>query len=110
MLRQMLESLGYTTECKKDGKAALGCFAEETAAGRAFAAIILDLTIPGGMGGVDTVAEIRKTNKTIPVFVASGYSDDPVMMGPGDYGFTASFPKPFTLEELSDLLNKYLSV
>ncbi len=68
--------------------------------------MIFDLTIPGGMGGMEAVAEIRKLNKEIPVFVASGYADNSVMKNPVEYGFTASISKPFTIAELSEMLNK----
>jgi len=86
----------------------LTSFIEETNAGRPFAAIILDLTIPGGMGGKETIVEIRKLNTEIPVFVLSGYAEDPVIADPADYGFTDSLCKPFTMEKLSEMLNKNL--
>jgi len=60
------------------------------------------------MGGVDTVANIRKTDRDVPVFVASGYAEDPVMKSPANYGFTASICKPFRISELSEMLNKYM--
>jgi PAS domain S-box-containing protein len=107
-LRQMLESMGYTVACKNDGKEALDFYMSENKAGRKFTAMIFDLTVPGGMGGIEAVKEIRKVNKNVPVFVTSGYADDPVLKNPVTYGFTASIPKPFTMEELSELLGKYL--
>ena len=61
------------------------------------------------MGGEAAVAEIRKLNTDVPVFVASGYADDPVMQNPTGYGFTASISKPFTLNKLSELLNQYVT-
>jgi CheY-like chemotaxis protein len=69
--------------------------------------MILDMTIPGGMGGKEATAEIRKLNAEIPVFVASGYADDPVMKNPAEFGFTASLCKPFRMAELAKLLNEY---
>jgi CheY-like chemotaxis protein len=106
--RQMLEMLGYTVVCKNDGKEAINFFINETKAGRRFSAMIFDLTIAGGMGGMEAVAEIRKLNKNIPIFVASGYSDNSVIKKPIEYGFTASISKPFTIAALSEMLNKYL--
>jgi PAS domain S-box-containing protein len=103
---KMLESLGYIAECKNNGKEALDFFINETGAKRTFAAMIFDLTIPGGMGGIEAVGEIRKLNKEIPVFVMSGYADNSTMKNPLDYGFTASIPKPFTIAELSEMLNR----
>jgi CheY-like chemotaxis protein len=106
----MLESLGYSVACKNDGKEAIDFYRVETGAGCRFAAMIFDLTIPGGMGGIEAVAEVRKVNKEIPVFVASGYADNSAMKDPARYGFTASICKPFTIAELSEMLDRYLRV
>jgi PAS domain S-box-containing protein len=103
---EMLELLGYAVAGKNSGKEAVDFYISETGAGRTFAAMIFDLTIPGGMGGIEAVAEIRKLNKEIPVFVASGYADNSAMKNPVDFGFTASIPKPFTIAELSEILNR----
>jgi PAS domain S-box-containing protein len=107
---KMLESLGYTVVCKNDGSEVLDFYINETKANRKFAAMIFDLTVPGGMGGVEAVSKIRKlsTGAEIPVFVASGYADDSVMKKPAEFGFTASISKPFTIVELSEMLNKNL--
>jgi CheY-like chemotaxis protein len=105
---KFLTTLGYSVVCTEDGKETLNLFIEETKAGRPFAAIILDLIIPGGTGGKETIVEIRKLNTEIPVFVVSGYAEDPVMADPADYGFTDSLSKPFSMEELSEMLNKNL--
>jgi CheY-like chemotaxis protein len=61
------------------------------------------------MGGVDFITELRKLDKKIPVFVVSGYAENSVMKNPGTYGFTASISKPFAIEDLSQMLNKYIS-
>jgi CheY-like chemotaxis protein len=103
---KILESMGYAVVEKNNGKEAVDFFIHETKAGHAFATMIFDLTVPGGMGGIEAVAEIRKLNKEIPVFVMSGYADNSTMKNPVDYGFTASIPKPFTIAELSEMLNR----
>ena len=107
--REMLESLGFSVVCQNDGKAAVDFYRSEVEAKRSYAAMIFDLTIPGGMGGIEAVAEVRKFDGKIPVFVASGYADDPVITDPAKYGFTASLSKPFTIEELSEMLNKNMA-
>jgi PAS domain S-box-containing protein len=104
-VRRMLESLGYGVVCRGDGAEAVDLYVEESMAGNAFAAMILDLTIRGGMGGQAAVAEIRKLDRSLPVFVASGYADDPVMRNPAKFGFTASICKPFTIAELAKMLD-----
>jgi PAS domain S-box-containing protein len=104
--RAVLKTMGYTVVLKNDGKAVLDFLTEESAAGRTIAGMILDLTVPGGVGGIETVAEIRKLNPTMPVFVASGYSQDPAMSSPAEYGFTDSICKPFRRVELAEMLER----
>ena len=104
----MLESFGYTVVLKENGKDAVDFFVTETKANRKLTGMVFDLTIPGGMGGKEAIGEIRKICSDTPVFVASGYSVDPIMANPGEYGFTASLCKPFTMTELSRMLEKHL--
>lgn len=103
-LRELLGCFGYSAVCVKDGRDAVKFFIEETKAQRPLTAIILDLTIPNGMGGKETVAEIRKMDSKVPVFVSSGYYADPVIADPKAYGFTASLKKPFAIKELITLI------
>lgn len=105
----MLELMGYTTVCINEGKAALDYFEKECNAGHTIVAIIVDLTIPGGLGGKEIINEIRALNNSIPVFAMSGYADDAVMTNPLQYGFTASIAKPFMRVQLSTMLNNILS-
>ena len=104
----MLATLGYSVVSKENGEDAIDFIASETKANRKIAGMIFDLTVPGGMGGKAAIEEIRKVNKDIPAFVASGYADDPVMKKPTEHGFTASICKPFRRVELSEMLNKYM--
>jgi CheY-like chemotaxis protein len=61
------------------------------------------------MGGEETIKAIRKTAANLPVFVASGYADDPIMQDPVKYGFTSRICKPFVIDELAEMLAKYLT-
>jgi CheY-like chemotaxis protein len=106
-LHDTLESFGYDVVCKESGQEAIDFFLEETLANRKISGMIFDLTVPGGMGGKAAAAGIRKVNIEIPVFVASGYAEDPVKKNPTEYGFTASICKPFRTSELSEMLNTY---
>jgi two-component system cell cycle sensor histidine kinase/response regulator CckA len=105
-IEHMLGSFGYTVVCTKNGKEACRAVIEETKANHAIAGMIFDLTVPGDLGGKEAVAEVRKLNTEVPVFVMSGYDDDPVMADPCKYGFTASICKPFRMAELAKLLEK----
>jgi two-component system, cell cycle sensor histidine kinase and response regulator CckA len=107
-MRTILELFGYTVVCKENGHDAVDFFKSEMTENRTFIGMIFDLTVPGSKGGQAAVAEIRKLNTKIPVFVASGYADDPVMKNPVEFGFSASICKPFVIAELSEMLNNYL--
>jgi len=102
----MLKLMGYTVDYAADGAAALSLINHAAETGKAYIAAIMDLTIPGGMGGKDAVKELRKTEPLLPVFVTSGYSSDPIMTDPGAYGFNDKIPKPFSFEELGELLSR----
>jgi CheY-like chemotaxis protein len=60
------------------------------------------------MGGKETIARFRKQYPNVPVFASSGYSEDPVIANPKEYGFTDSLRKPFLKTELAELLNKHV--
>ncbi|MBL8027899.1 MAG: PAS domain S-box protein, partial [Fibrobacteres bacterium] len=107
--KDMLEFLGYTVICKTDGRAIVDFIAGELKANRSIAGIILDITIPGGMGGKEAVKEIRKLCPETPLFVASGYAEDPVMANPKEHGFTASICKPFNMNGLTEMLGERLT-
>jgi len=107
-IKNMLESFGYSVVCTEDGNEALAFFKSEQIANRKIAGMIFDLTVPSGMGGKAAIGEIRKIDSKIPVFVASGYAEDPVMKTPDAYGFMASICKPFRKSELSEMLNQFI--
>jgi two-component system, cell cycle sensor histidine kinase and response regulator CckA len=104
----ILKALGYAAICVKDGQEGLIFLDRQRACGCNFDAVICDLTLPGGMGGIEIVSIIRQTDEVVPVVVSSGYSEDPVMAYPQKYGFSASIAKPFTVTELQKLLNSVL--
>ncbi|MDM8525275.1 hypothetical protein QUF80_18035 [Desulfococcaceae bacterium HSG8] len=65
--------------------------------------VILDLTVPGGMGGAKTIPELLKIDPKIKAIVSSGYSNDPIMANYQDYGVV---PKPYAMSQLAEVLNK----
>jgi PAS domain S-box-containing protein len=104
----MLSRLGYSViECET-GEQAVTEFLRDWNSKRSIVAAIFDLTIPGEMGGLGAIAEVRKYDIALPVFVASGYAEDPVIARPMDYGFVASLRKPFRSSELAALLADYV--
>ena len=100
----MLQQMGYSVVCVSEGQEAVDLYVNQFRAGIGFAAIILDLTIPGGMGGKEVMAEIRRLNEEVPIFVMSGYADDLVIKNPNEHKFSASLSKPFTIAGLSEML------
>jgi len=104
----MLTMMGYSVTTANDGREAIRLLIEAKKRGETFNAAFLDLTIPGGMGGRETVTVIRKIYPGMPVFATSGFSEDYTMSNPEDYGFAASIRKPYRKNELSELLNRHL--
>jgi PAS domain S-box-containing protein len=105
----IIESFGYTCVCKENGDDAVKYIVEAINAGRPPKALVFDLTVPGGMGGRETLARVRSIAGGIPAIVASGYADDPVMRSPSEHGFIASICKPFRKEELTAVFNRHVS-
>jgi PAS domain S-box-containing protein len=108
MVTWQLERFGYSVVSFSNGKEVLEYYAEAFYTGTPVAGMIFDLTIPGAMGGKEAILEIRNLDSRVPVFVASGYADDPAIAVPHQYGFTGSITKPFTSIELSELLNTHM--
>lgn len=104
----MASSLGYTPVSATDGSIALDYCLKNPDEIPSIKAAILDLTIPGGMGGKETVIHLKKLLPGTPIFATSGYYDDPVISRPQEFGFSASIRKPFKIQELAHLLNKFL--
>jgi len=108
MVARMLKRMGYEVDLASDGDQAIQIYKQAYQSQKPFDLVILDLTIPGGMGGAETMVELLKIDPQVKAIVSSGYSTDPIMAHYKDYGFCAVVPKPYTKNELSDVLNKIL--
>ena len=109
MVGRTLESLGYQMTGAADGAKAVELYREAWESGEPFDAVILDLTTPGGMGGKACMKELLEINPGVKAIVASGYSNDPVMSNPSEYGFSGSVPKPFERVKLANALHRVLN-
>ncbi len=105
----MLSDLGYEAEFASDGHEAIEAYKRAKAAKRPFDTVIIDLTIPGGMGGKETIKKLAELDPKVKAIVSSGYSNDPIMAEFLKYGFCDVVEKPYTLEELSHALHRTLS-
>lgn len=108
-IKEMLETLDYTVETAADGGAALYRLAEAVRKGRPFDILILDLVVPGGIGGLETLARARARFGDVHAIVSSGYSSDSVLSEYAVHGFKAALRKPFNLEELSSTVRRLLA-
>ena len=104
----MLSRLGYTVEYAEKGEEALSKYKEAKKCGKLFDAVILDLTVPGGMGGKKTIEKLIKIDPDVKAIVSSGYSTDPIMANYEKHGFKAVVAKPFDLKELNEAIKKVL--
>lgn len=109
VLGSMLAALGHSVTNSVDGTEAVGLYRQGMASGRPFDAVIMDLTVPGGMGGEAAIEELRKLDPAVRAIVSSGYANNPVLSSYGDYGFSGSLVKPYTLSLLRDELDSVLT-
>jgi PAS domain S-box-containing protein len=100
----MLKFLGYTVEVASDGTEALKRYKRALAMGRPFDAVLLDLIVPGGIGGKEVMERLSEIDPSVKAIVVSGYAQDPVITDFREHGFIAAIAKPFTLDELSRTL------
>ncbi|MDP2644710.1 MAG: ATP-binding protein, partial [Desulfobacterales bacterium] len=108
MAGRMLKKLGYEVEFAADGAGAVEIYKKAKESEKPYDAVILDLTIPGGMGGKETINKLLEIDPEVKAIVSSGYSNDPVMSNFRGYGFSGEVPKPFAMKELEKVLHEVL--
>jgi len=107
--RNMLECLGYSVTVAKDGTEAIAIYRMAMVSGEPFDSILMDLTIPGGMGGMEAVKKISEIDSNVKAIVCSGYSNDTIMANYRTFGFCGVIPKPYSLKQLSGTISDVLS-
>jgi PAS domain S-box-containing protein len=108
VVQRMLVRLGYDVALARDGAEAVLLYQQERDAARPFSAVIMDLTVPGGMGGKEAVQQLRTIAPALKAIVSSGYFNDPIMAHPREHGFDAVIAKPYQLEALRRVLEQVL--
>lgn len=101
---EMLSHIGYEVEFAKDGSEALKHYKRAKMEGEPFDMVIMDLTIPGGMGGKEAIEKLLLYDPGVKAIVSSGYSSDPILEKYKKYGFKGVLPKPYEMGKLSDVL------
>jgi len=104
--RQILKHLGYEVETASDGAEALRVFQNARESGRPFDVVIVDLTVPGGIGGIETLEALKRVDPAVRVVVSSGYSSDPIMADYARHGFCGVVAKPYTVSELNRAISE----
>jgi signal transduction histidine kinase/ActR/RegA family two-component response regulator len=108
MAQALLSRLGFTVAVAANGEEALRLFTAAIAGGAPFDLVIMDLTVPGGMGGKETIVELRKFDPGVRAIVSSGYSSDPVMANHRAHGFQAMVPKPYRMADLAKAIARVM--
>ncbi len=105
---RMLLELGYEVQCAEDGTEAIEMYLEALQSGKSFDVVIMDLTVPGGLGGKETIKKLLQIDANAMAIVSSGYSNDPIMSNYEQFGFCGVVTKPYQIEELSWVMRDVL--
>jgi PAS domain S-box-containing protein len=106
-VKRMLESVGYKVNTARNGEEAIRMY-DEARHAQPFDAVMLDLTVPGGMGGKETIRQLSSKHPSIKAIVSSGYVNDPVMQRFRKHGFVGVVTKPYTLGDLTYAFKRIL--
>ena len=108
LFKAVLTTLGYDVQAAADGAEAVALYEIAQATEKGFDAVILDMTVTGGMGGLEAADKLKELDPSSKLIVSSGYSDAPVMSQFAEYGFEAVIVKPWTVREMSEVLRRVL--
>jgi len=92
-----------------DGAEAVRMYEEAMASGRKYEVVLMDLTVPGGIGGREAMERLKRIDPGVCAIVSSGYSHDPVLANYRTHGFQAILPKPYGLEQLTKVMTDVLA-
>ena len=109
LLSDLLSMLGYEPAATKDGMECIEMYAEALRCGQPFDLVILDLTIPGAMGGEEAISRLLELDPHVRAIVSSGYADAPIMSNYQDYGFSGVIKKPYDVTELCAVIERVLT-
>jgi len=105
---EVLKFLGYEVMFAKDGSAAIDLYKREKNANVPFDIVILDLSIPEGMGGKEVIQQLKEFDPAVKAIVSSGYTNDPVVMDYAGHGFSGRLSKPYKINDMKAILEQLL--
>ncbi len=108
LLTRMLEKIGLEVTTARNGEEAIILYQQAMASGHKYELVILDLTVPDGMGGQECMRNLLDLDPQVRAVVSSGYSDDPVMARASQYGFVDRLAKPYTISDVWALITRVL--
>lgn len=103
---EVMKFLDYDVMFARDGQAAIDLYQKEKASGSPFDVVILDLSVPTGLGGKETIVQLRKLDPEVKAVVSSGYTDDPAVLDFSAYGFVERLTKPYKIHDLKKILEQ----
>lgn len=106
---EALSYVGFDVDLAGDGGEALEMYKKAMKSNKPYKAVILDLVVRGGKGGMETIKKLRKIDPHVKAIVSSGYSNDPVMSDYRQYGFSGAMPKPYEFSDLAEKLHEVIS-
>lgn len=109
LVLSLMRRIGLDAVGVPDGASAIRAYQDALDEGNPFSLTIMDLTIPGGMGGLEAIGELRRIDPNICAIVSSGYSGDPVMANYEEFGFSGNVEKPYEVEVLMECVTRLLS-
>jgi CheY-like chemotaxis protein len=101
---EVLKFLGYDVMFAREGKEAIELYKQEKNAGAPFDVVILDLSVPEGMGGKEAICLLKAFDPNVKAVVSTGYSSDPAVLDFAGYGFSGKLTKPYKINDLKNVL------
>ncbi len=105
----MLSHLGHKSHAVCHGEEALSAYQEGLQVGEPFDLVILDIKVPHGMGGEETIKQLIQIDPDVKAVISSGYRESPLMVNYKEYGFKAALSKPYDMQELTNALSTALT-
>jgi len=110
LLGEIFETIGYAVNICHDGSEAIACYRDAMGQGKPYDVVVMDLTIPGGMGGKEAAGQLLQIDPGARLVASSGYSNDPVMSDCRAYGFLAAIAKPYKAADVGSIIDHVLTL